>query len=60
MMNQLGIDPSMMSQMGGAGGLPGGLDPSQLKGMDMKKLMEIAKKFRYSTTITDADLPSRV
>jgi signal recognition particle subunit SRP54 len=30
----------------GAGGLPGGLDPSALKGMDMKKLMEMAKKFR--------------
>ena len=52
MMNQLGLDPSMMSGMGGlggtggAGGLPGGLDPSALKGMDMKKLMEMAKKFR--------------
>ena len=54
MMNQLGLDPSMMGGMGGlggagasgAGGLPGGLDPSQLKGMDMKKLMEMAKKFR--------------
>ena len=51
MMNQLGLDPSMMGGLGGAGapgagGLPGGLDPSQLKGMDMKKLMEMAKKFR--------------
>lgn len=52
MMNQLGLDPSMMNGMGGlgaaggAGGLPGGLDPSALKGMDMKKLMEMAKKFR--------------
>ena len=52
MMNQLGLDPSMMGGMGGlggaggAGGLPGGLDPSALKGMDMKKLMEMAKKFR--------------
>ena len=48
MMNQLGLDPSMMNGMGGApgaGGL-GGLDPSSLKGMDMKKLMEMAKKFR--------------
>jgi len=39
-----------MSGSGGLGGLgggfPGGLDPSQLKGMDMKKLMEMAKKFR--------------
>lgn len=43
MMNQLGIDPSMM---GGMGGLPGGMDPSQLKGMDMNKLMQMAKKFR--------------
>ena len=55
MMNQLGLDPSMMGGAGGfgglggapgAGGLPGGLDPSALKGMDMKKLMEMAKKFR--------------
>ncbi len=51
MMNQLGLDPSMMGGLGGAGapgagGLPGGLDPSALKGMDMKKLMEMAKKFR--------------
>ena len=52
MMNQLGLDPSMMNGMGGlgaaggAGGLPDGLDPSALKGMDMKKLMEMAKKFR--------------
>ena len=52
MMNQLGLDPSMMGGMGGlggapgAGGLPGGLDPSALKGMDMKKLMEMARKFK--------------
>ena len=48
MMNQLGLDPSALTGMGGAGGagLPGGLDPSALKGMDMKKLMEMAKKFR--------------
>ncbi|MBP3741723.1 MAG: signal recognition particle protein [Treponema sp.] len=46
MMNQLGIDPSALAgQMGGAGGL-GGLDPSSLKGMDMKKLMEMAKRFK--------------
>ena len=46
MMNQLGIDPSALAgQMGGAGGL-GGLDPSSLKGMDMKKLMDMAKRFR--------------
>ena len=43
MMNRMGMDPS---QMGGMGGLPGGLDPSQLKGMDMKKLMEIAKSMK--------------
>ncbi len=40
----------MMNSLGGmgglGGGLPGGIDPSQLKGMDMKKLMEMAKKFR--------------
>ena len=30
----------------GASGLPGGLDPSALKGMDMKKLMEMAKRFK--------------
>jgi len=50
MMSQLGLAPSAMSGSGGlgglGGGLPGGLDPSQLKGMDMKKLMEMAKKFR--------------
>ena len=42
MMNQLGLDPSMM---GGAGGL-GGMDPSALKGMDMSKLQALAKRFR--------------
>ena len=50
MMNQLGIDPSaMMGGMGaGAGGMGGlgGLDPSALKGMDMRKLQELAKRFR--------------
>ena len=44
MMSRMGLDPSMMGGLGG--GLPGGLDPSALKGMDMKKLMEMAKKFR--------------
>ena len=42
MMNQLGLDPSMM---GGAGGM-GGLDMNSLKGMDMNKLREMAKRFR--------------
>ncbi|MCR5253780.1 MAG: signal recognition particle protein [Treponema sp.] len=45
MMNQLGIDPSAM--MGGAGGMGGlgGMDMSALKGMDMNKLREMAKRF---------------
>ena len=43
LMNQMGLDPSMM---GGAGGLPAGMDMSSLKGMDMKKLQELAKRFR--------------
>ena len=44
MMNQLGIDPSVLAgQMGGMGGMP---DMSSLKGMDMKKLQELAKRFR--------------
>lgn len=42
MMNQLGLDPSMM---GGAGGM-GGLDMNALKGMDMSKLQSLAKRFR--------------
>lgn len=42
MMNQLGLDPSAL---GGMGGLPGGMDMSALKGMDMKKLQEMAKRF---------------
>lgn len=42
MMNQLGLDPSMM---GGAGGM-GGLDMNALKGMDMSKLQAMAKRFR--------------
>ena len=45
MMNQLGLDPSMLNGMGGAGGL-GGMDMSALKGMDMKKLQDLAKRFR--------------
>ena len=46
MMNQLGLDPSAM--MGGAGGMGGlgGLDPSALKGMDMRKLQDLARRFR--------------
>ena len=46
MMNQLGLDPSMMNGMGGAPGGLGGMDMSALKGMDMKKLQELAKRFR--------------
>ena len=42
MMNQLGLDPSMM---GGAGGM-GGLDMNALKGMDMSKLQALARRFR--------------
>ena len=45
MMNQLGLDPSMLNGMGGVGGL-GGMDMSALKGMDMKKLQDLAKRFR--------------
>ena len=48
MMNQMGIDPSALASGGmpGMGGMPGGLDMSALKGMDMKKLQELAKRFR--------------
>lgn len=46
MMNQLGLDPSMMSGMGGGAGGLGGMDMSALKGMDMKKLQDLAKRFR--------------
>ena len=46
MMNQLGLDPSMMSGMGGGAGGLGGMDMSALKGMDMKKLQDFAKRFR--------------
>ena len=44
MMSQLGIDPSALGGMGG--GLPGEMDLSSLKGMDMKKLQEMARRFR--------------
>ena len=44
MMSQLGIDPSALGGMGG--GLPRGMDLSSLKGMDMKKLQEMARRFR--------------
>lgn len=44
MMSQLGIDPSALGGMGG--GLPSGMDLSSLKGMDMKKLQEMARRFR--------------
>ena len=47
MMSQMGINPSALA--GGMGGMPGGLgglDMNSLKGMDMKKLAELAKKFR--------------
>ena len=43
MMNQMGLGG--MGGLGGAGGL-GGLDPSALKGMDMSKLQELAKRFK--------------
>ena len=48
MMNQLGLDPSMMGGKGGAAGLGGmgGLDMNALKGMDMSKLQAMAKRFR--------------
>ena len=48
MMNQLGLDPSMMGGKGGAAGLGGmgGLDMNSLKGMDMSKLQAMVKRFR--------------
>ena len=51
MMSRMGLDPSMLSGMGGmpgAGGMGGmgGMDMSALKGMDMSKLQEMAKRFR--------------
>lgn len=39
MMSRLGLDPGMASGLGG-------LDPNSLKGADMKKLQEMAKRFR--------------
>jgi len=46
MMNQLGLDPNMLGGAGGMGGLGGMPDMSALKGMDMNKLREMAKRFR--------------
>ena len=43
MMNQLGLDSGFANGMGNA---LGGLDPSSLKGMDLKKLQELAKRFK--------------
>ena len=43
MMNQLGLDSGFANGMGNA---LGGLDPSSLKGMDLKKLQEFAKRFK--------------
>lgn len=39
MMSQLGLDSGMLNGLGG-------VDPNSLKGMDMKKLQEMAKRFR--------------
>ena len=38
MMNQFGLDSGFANGMGGMGNALGGLDPSSLKGMDLKKL----------------------
>ena len=46
MMNQFGLDSAFANGMGGMGNALGGLDPSSLKGMDMKKLQELAKRFK--------------
>ena len=46
MMNQFGLDSSFANGMGGMGNALGGLDPSSLKGMDLKKLQELAKRFK--------------
>lgn len=46
MMNQLGLDSGFANGMGGMGNALGGLDPSSLKGMDLKKLQELAKRFK--------------
>lgn len=46
MMNQFGLDSAFANGMGGMGNALGGLDPSSLKGMDMKKLQELAKRLK--------------
>ena len=46
MMNQFGLDSGFANGMGGMGNALGGLDPSSLKGMDFKKLQELAKRFK--------------
>ena len=46
MMNQFGLDSSFANGMGGMGNALGSLDPSSLKGMDLKKLQELAKRFK--------------
>ncbi len=46
MMNQLGLNSGFSNGMGGMGNALGGLDPSSLKGMDMKKLQELAKRLK--------------
>jgi signal recognition particle subunit SRP54 len=49
LMNQMGINPGMMGGaggLGGMGGLPADMDLNSLKGMDMKKLQELAKRFK--------------
>lgn len=46
MMNQFGLDSGFANGMDGMGNALGGLDPSSLKGMDLKKLQELAKRFK--------------
>ena len=46
MMNQFGLNSGFANGMGGMGNALGGLDPSSLKGMDLKKLQELAKRFK--------------
>ena len=46
MMNQFGLDSGFANGMGGMGNALGGLDSSSLKGMDLKKLQELAKRFK--------------
>lgn len=46
MMNQLGLNSGFSNGMGGMGDALVGLDPRSLKGMDMKKLQELAKRFK--------------